>query len=78
MNPRSVRHKVATATISGLPGQHRYHGEEIPDTWFKVDVREILIPGVPLMYPNERGDQHNIEDTKGGNTVWDQKYLKLM
>jgi len=59
-----------------VPGEHKYHFENIPEGWWKVDVRTILHEGVSLMYPNEKGDQYNIEDVKGSSAMWGEKYLK--
>lgn len=63
--------------ISGLPGKHKYHCEEIPELWFKVDIIEILQGRVALMFPNEQADQHVVEDARGSCTIWNQKYLKV-
>jgi hypothetical protein len=75
-NPRAVRQRVAAGKISGLPGKHMFHHAEIPETWFKVDIVDVLQGGVPLMYPNDADDQEKIEDVKGTCTIWDQKYIK--
>ena len=77
MNPRAVRQKVAVGKISGLPGKHKFHFIDIPETWFKVDVREILQKGVALMFPFDANDQNVIDDVRGTSTMWDQKYLKM-
>jgi hypothetical protein len=76
MNPRSARQKVASGTISGLPGEHKFHFIDIPEKWFKVDVREIYSPNVTLMLQNLDADQLKVKDVLKGNTVWDGKYIK--
>ena len=77
MNPRAVRQKLAVGCISGLPGKHKFHFMDIPETWFKVDVLEILHLEVQLMFDNDDDEQVNIEDAKGSSTIWDQKYIKM-
>jgi hypothetical protein len=77
INPRVNRQKVAVGNISGLPGKHKFHFTDIPETWFKVDVREILQKGVALMFPFHADDQNVIDDVTGTSTVWNQKYLKM-
>ena len=76
MNPRAIRHKAAIGKISGIPGKHKFHFQDIPENWFKIDVHEILITGVKLMFPSRDDEQDKIEDVKGTATLWDQKYLK--
>jgi hypothetical protein len=53
MNPRSYRQEVATGTISGLGREHKFYFIPIPETWFKVDVRVVLVGDVALMFPIE-------------------------
>jgi hypothetical protein len=76
MNPRSARQKVASGTISGFLGQHKFHFVDIPEKWFKVDMREIHCPNVTLMLQNLDADQMNVKDVLKGNTIWDGKYIK--
>ncbi len=78
MNPRAIRHKAAIGKISGMPGKHKFHFQDIPENWFKIDVHEILIPGVKLMFPSRDDEQDKIEDVKGTATLWDSKYLKAV
>ena len=77
MNPRAVRQKLAVGRIIGFPGKHKFHFMDIPESWFKVDVLEILHLGVQLMFGNDNNDQVNIEDAKGSSTIRDQKYIKM-
>ena len=77
MNPRASRQKVAVGKISGLPGKHKFHFTDIPETWFKVDVSDILQKGVALMFPFDADDQNVMEDVRGTCTLWNQKYLKM-
>lgn len=77
INPRAVRQKVAAGVISGVGGVDKFHFMLIPETWFKIDVREVLQPNVPLMYPNKDADQETLKDVQGGNAIWSKKYLKL-
>lgn len=77
MNPRAVRQKVASGAISGLSGQHKFHGSEIPKSWVKVDVRDILQPGCALMFPNSAADMDFVEQAKGSAAIWDTKYITI-
>lgn len=76
INPRAVRHKVATGNISGVHGEHKFHGKEIPESWFKVNVNEVLEEGVALMYPHEAADMTLIQHAKGSSALWSAKYIK--
>ena len=76
MNPRSVRQKVASGTISGISREYKFHFRDIPEKWFKVDVREAHYPNVPLMFPYEDADQLVMKDVLNGNTIWDGRLMK--
>ena len=65
INPCTMKHKVATARISGLPSEHKFYFAAIPDGWLKVDVLDIIQPGVALMLPNDDVDMRVIADAKG-------------
>lgn len=78
MNPRAVRQKVARGTISGVSGQHKFHFKEIPESWCKVDVTEVLQEGISLMYPNEDADQTLIEHVRGSAALWKFTYMKVI
>jgi hypothetical protein len=41
----------------------------IPNSWFKVDVREALMPEVALMFPNEATNQEKVKDVVGSNAI---------
>jgi hypothetical protein len=77
MNPRATRQKVAGGRISEIGREDKFHFISILETWFKIDVGEIFILDVPFMWENESADQMKVEDVKGGNAVWDQKFLKV-
>jgi hypothetical protein len=68
-NPRSMRQKVASGTVSGIPGQHKFHFSEIPERWFKVNVRESHCPIVTLMFPMEDAEQTTVKDVVNGNIL---------
>jgi hypothetical protein len=68
---------VARGTISGIAGQHKFHFKEIPDSWCKVDVVEVLQERVALMYPNEAAEQSLIEHVLGSSALWKQQYMKV-
>lgn len=76
INPRAQRQKVATARVSGLPGEHKFHFAAIPHGWLKVDVLDIVQPGLALMYPNDDVDMRVLADAKGTCTVWDAQFIK--
>lgn len=77
-NPAAPRQKVAVGKISGLPGVHKFHFRDIPPTWFKVDILEIMIPEVPLMYPMDEEGFSKMAHVKGTCTLWEQRVLKLV
>ena len=77
MNPRSVKQKVAVGKISGLGGVDMFHFLIIPKSWCKIDVKEVLQPNVPLMFPKEDADQSVVKDVKGGNTIWNSECLQF-
>jgi hypothetical protein len=76
MNPRSVRQKVASGTISNLSGEGKFHFISIPETWFKINVHEALGPNVTLMFQNEDAEQHKVKDVVGSSAIWDGNYMK--
>jgi hypothetical protein len=76
INPRSYRQKVATGTISGFGGEHKFYFIPIPKTWFKVDVRVALVGDVALMFPNEDAEQMKVKDAIGSLAIWDLRYIK--
>jgi hypothetical protein len=76
LNPQRSSQKVAVGTVSGIGGEQKFHFREIPERWFKVDVREALQRETTLMCPNEDADQAIIGDVVG--TIWDQKFMKLI
>jgi hypothetical protein len=76
VNPRAVRQKVAVSKISGIGGRDKFYFMLILKAWFKVDVREVSQPKVPLMFPKEEADQHILHDVQGGNVIWDSKYIR--
>ena len=67
---------MALGTICGIPGLHKFHCLDIPENWFKVEVKEVFHGGVALMLPNAADDAMKVANVKGTFTVWDQKYLK--
>ncbi len=77
INPRALRQRVARGTISGIAGEHKFHFKEIPESWCKVDVAEVLQERVSLMYPNEDADQTLLEHVRGTCALWKQQYMKV-
>jgi hypothetical protein len=76
MNPKWSTQKVATGTINGVGGEAKFHFVDIPDKWFKIDIREALLPQTALMYVNEPADQYLVGDVVGTASIWDQRYIK--
>ena len=68
---------MAIRRISRILGIHKFHLNDIPETWFKVDILEIMLLDVPLMMPRDDEGFSIMKDVKGTSTLWDQKYLKL-
>jgi hypothetical protein len=77
MNPRWTVQKVAVGTISGLPKTYKFHFKDIPEHWFKVDVREALRSKTALIYPNDDADQSIVRDVVGTAALWEEKYIKI-
>jgi hypothetical protein len=76
LNPRNQKQKVAAAVVSGIGGVDKYHGSTFPESWFKVDVKEALSPGIPLLYPNKAAEQTVLKDAVGSNALWDERFIK--
>jgi hypothetical protein len=66
MNPRNSKQKVTVGVISGFGGIDR----------LKVDLKEVSCPNVDLMYPHKPGNQHQLKDVIGGNTLWDEQCIR--
>jgi hypothetical protein len=65
-----------TGFVSGFGGIDTFHFRPIPDAWLKVDVKEVTTPTAALMYPNEDADQLQMKHVLGGNTLWDERFIK--
>jgi hypothetical protein len=76
MNPKQSTQKVVTGIISGVEGEAKFHFVDIPDKWFKIDIREALLLETALMYVNEPADQYLVGDIVGTTSIWDQRYIK--
>jgi hypothetical protein len=76
MNPQNVKQKVAIGVVSGFGGIDKFHFKTIPDSWLKVDVKEVVYPNAALMYPHKAVDQIVLKDVLGGNSLWEEKYVK--
>jgi hypothetical protein len=76
INPKNVKQKVAVGIVSGFGRIDKFHFNTIPESWLKVDVKEVVSPNADLMYPNENANQHLLKDVVGGNTVWDEKFIR--
>jgi hypothetical protein len=76
MNPKNVKQKVAVGIVSGFGGIDKFHFNTIPESWLKVDVKEVVSPNADLMYPNKNANQILLKDVVGSNTMWDEKFIK--
>jgi hypothetical protein len=77
MNPKNSKQKVAVGVVSGFGGIDKFHGNTIPESWIKVDVKEVVCPNAELMYPHEPGDQQQLKDVIGGNALWDEQCIRM-
>jgi hypothetical protein len=39
-------------------------------------VKDVLSSNAELMYPHELADQSVVGDVVGGNTLWDEKFIR--
>jgi hypothetical protein len=76
MNPRGNRQRAACGTISGMSGEYKFHFKDIPNGFFKVDVREALLPNVALMVPNADAEQEKLKDVVGTSALWLEKCIR--
>jgi hypothetical protein len=76
MNPQNVKQKVAIRAVSGFGEINKFHFKTIPDSWLKVDVKEVVCPNAALMYPHKAADQIVLNDVMGGNALWEEKYVR--
>jgi hypothetical protein len=83
MNPKNLKQKVAVGFVSGFGGIDKFHFNIIPESWLKVDVKEVMSPNAEvmspnaeLMYPHKPADQSIVRDVVGGNTLWDEKFIR--
>jgi hypothetical protein len=65
MNPQNVKQKVAVGVISSFRGIDKFHFKTIPDSWLKVNVKEVVCPNAAFMYPYEVVDQIVLKDVIG-------------
>jgi hypothetical protein len=76
MNPKNLKQKVAVGIVSSFGGIDKFHFNIIPESWLKVDVKDVLSSNAELMYPHELADQSVVGDVVGGNTLWDEKFIR--
>jgi hypothetical protein len=76
MNPKNSKQRVAVEFVSGFGGIDTFHFRPIPDAWLKVDVKDVTTSIAALMYPNEDADQLQVKHVLGGNTLWDERFIK--
>jgi hypothetical protein len=63
---------VGSAVIFGLLGKHMYHGAQIRQGMYKVDVKFVLMLETPLLFPNHHDDpsQKFLAHVKNQFTLW--------
>jgi hypothetical protein len=66
MNPKNVKQKGVVGIVSGFGGIDKFYFNTIPKSWLKVD----------LMYTNEAVFQHLVKEVVGGNTLWDENFIR--
>jgi hypothetical protein len=76
MNPKNSKQMVAVGFVNKFGGIDTFHFRPIPDAWLKVDVKDVTTPNAALIYPNEDVEQHQLKDVLGGNTLWDERFIK--
>jgi hypothetical protein len=76
MNPKNSKQRVAVEFVSGFGGIDTFHFRPIPDAWLKVDVKDVTTSIAALMYPNEDADLLQVKHVLGGNTLWDERFIK--
>jgi hypothetical protein len=76
MNPRNIKQKVVVGVVSGFGRIDKFHFQTIPESWLKVDVKEVVCPNIALMYPHEPADQIVLKDVMGGNAIWEEKFVR--
>ena len=77
MNLRFTKQKLKVGRISSLGGVDIFHCLPIPSSWYRIDVMQVLQTNVPLMFENKDAEQFVLKDVKGGNTIWDSKYIQF-
>jgi hypothetical protein len=76
MNPKNSKQRVAVGFVSGFGGIDTFYFHPIPDAWLKVDMKEVTTPTAALMYPKEDAHQLQVKHVLGGNTLWDERFIK--
>jgi hypothetical protein len=76
MNPKNVKQKGVVGIVSGFGGIDKFYFNTIPKSWLKVDVKEVMSSNVDLMYTNEAVFQHLVKEVVGGNTLWDENFIR--
>jgi hypothetical protein len=59
-----------------MSGKHKFHFKDIPDGFFKVDVREALLPNVAFMVPNVDAKQEKLKDAVRTSALWLEKCIQ--
>jgi hypothetical protein len=57
-------------------GEHKFHFKDTSDGFFKVDVREALLPNVALMVLNAGAEQEKLKDAVETSALWLEKCIR--
>jgi hypothetical protein len=76
MNLWNVKQKDVVGVVSGLGRIHKFHFNTIPNSWLKVNVKEVMSSNAALMYSYEATDQNLMKDIVGSNALCDEKFIK--
>jgi hypothetical protein len=77
LNRKNPWQKVASNKISGHWGVDKFHGSNILEFGFNVDVGVVHVVDIPLMRSHEANDQVLEGDVVGTCCLWNWKYVKV-
>jgi hypothetical protein len=68
---------VASAVVYRVPGD-LFHGTQIDDGLYKVEVYGLMLLDVPLPFPNHKDDSPQLElkQVQGRITLWNSAMMR--
>jgi hypothetical protein len=68
---------VARVVVYGLPGKYLFHGAYLIDGVYKVEVDAMMLPNVPLPFPNYKDElaQLCLKQVQGQFTLWESALM---